>query len=159
MKENLQEQNMTYNHKGDLVKLGNDVRVTEDGAAYSIKVNVSPENATYGFNQQNYLNDAKALLGDNTSAKAVMEVKSLLMNDDIYSDLKARVDNGETFSESEQKAITKFMANHEERSATIMEKYGLIRDKDGEVHRAQNSQTAQGQTVANMGTNAVQHTR
>ncbi len=158
-RENLQEQHMTYNHKGDLVKLGDDVRVTGDGAAYSIKVNVSAENTTYGFNQQNYLNDAKALLGDNTSAKGVMEVKSLLMNDDIYSDLKARVDSGETFSESEQKAITKFMANHEERSATIMEKYGLIRDKDGEVHRAQNSQTAQNQMVINRGANPIQTTR
>ena len=51
------------------------------------------------------------------------------------------------------------MTNHENKSATIMEKYGLIRDKDGEVHRAQNTQSGQSQTVANIVSNARQSGR
>ena len=135
------EQNITYNEKGEEVVLKDNVRVTEDGAAYKIKANVVLEKSVYGTNPQDYLADARSLLGEDAKAREYMEVKSFLANDDVYHDLKARQEAGETFSQREQNAINKFMANHERNEANISQKYGIIRGEDGEMHKSNTQQT------------------
>ncbi len=144
----LQEQHMYHDPKGNLVKLPDEVSVTKDGAAYRIQANIVAEPSAYGMSQQDYLADAKELLSGNKSATVSdrMAVKNFLMNDDIYNDLKARIDSGETFATSETAAINKFMASHESTQETIMQKYGLARGNDGEIYKdpqqAHTSQTS-----------------
>ncbi|MBQ7304023.1 MAG: hypothetical protein IJW75_03805 [Alphaproteobacteria bacterium] len=81
------------------------------------------------------------MLGEDAKAREYMEVKSFLANDDVYHDLKARQEAGETFSQREQNAINKFMANHERNEANISQKYGIIRGEDGEMHKSNTQQT------------------
>ena len=135
--QELIDQHMYHNAKGNLVQLPEGVNVTRDGAAYRISSNIVAENSAYGLNQQDYLSDAKSLLDSAMRAKDQLAVKSFLMNDDIYADLKHRIDSGEQFSASESKAISTFMENHEVQEQLMAEKYGIVRGEDGEMYKSQ----------------------
>ena len=134
--ETLKEQHMYHDPKGNLVKVPDDVYVTRDGAAYRINASIVAENNAYGLNQQDYLADARDLLGKGAKATDQMAVKSFLMNDDIYNSLKIRAEAGETFSASEQSAIAGFMENHEKAETIMSEKYGIVRGHDGEMYKS-----------------------
>ncbi|MBQ8870290.1 MAG: hypothetical protein IJ019_02815 [Alphaproteobacteria bacterium] len=145
--ETIKNQHMYHDAKGNLVKLPEEVSVTKDGAAYRIQANIVSEPSAYGMQQQDYLSDAKELLGGSSKAADRMAVKSFLMNDDIYGDLKARQEAGETFSTSEQAAISRFMTNHEQAETTMAQKYGLVRGDDGEMHKTPNFQNTSARGV------------
>ncbi|MBE6451726.1 MAG: hypothetical protein E7016_07190 [Alphaproteobacteria bacterium] len=134
--EDMSHRGLMHNSDGRLVKVDDNVKITHDGAAYRINANIVPEKNVYGLSSQDYMSDAKELLGDTSKAADRMAVKSFLINDDIYHDLKLRQEAGETFSASEQSAITKFMTSHEQSETTLSEKYGIVRGDDGEMHKA-----------------------
>ncbi len=137
----MQSQNLYHNAKGDLVEVPDNVTVSRGGMAYSINSDGVKEEGLYGYNHtaQDYMSEARSILGSDAKAGELIKMKNLLMHADIMEDIKSREASGESFTPEQKASITQFKENYEKSFDALRENHILGESLSGRPTRPSNN--------------------